>query len=68
MLASSPSSTSTFPALTPVPVAAFLSAMDWRALVLWVIELALDMVICLPFMKAYDQQPLSQEQANEAEV
>lgn len=56
------------PAFTPVPVAAFLSAMDWRALVLWAIELALDMVICLPFMKAYDQQLLSQEQANEVEA
>jgi cellobiose-specific phosphotransferase system component IIC len=42
--------------------------MDWRALVLWAIELALDMVICLPFMKTYDQQLLNQEQANEAEA
>ena len=49
------------PAFTPVPLAAFLSGMDWRALILWAVEFALDMAICLPFMKAYDKQLLDQE-------
>lgn len=49
------------PAFMPVPLAAFLSAMDWRALVLWVVEFLLDMAIILPFYKTLDKQMLEAE-------
>lgn len=44
------------PAFLPVPLAAFMSALDWRALLLWVIEFLIDMVIMFPFLKTYDKQ------------
>ncbi len=46
----------TVPWTTPAPLAAFLSTMDFKAVILWAILLVLDIAIILPFMKMYDKQ------------
>ncbi len=54
----------TVPWTTPAPLAAFLSTMDFRAVILWFILLACDICILLPFMRMYDKQ-LLKESTNE---
>ncbi|WP_195599040.1 PTS sugar transporter subunit IIC [Longibaculum muris] len=49
------------PWTTPAPLAAFLSTMDWKALVLWIILCAIDVLIIIPFMRNYDKQLLAEE-------
>lgn len=49
------------PWTTPAPLAAFLSTMDWKAFVLWILLCLLDILILLPFVKNYDKQLLSDE-------
>lgn len=49
------------PWTTPAPLAAFLSTMDWRALVLWIVIMVIDIIIVIPFMKQYDNQLLKEE-------
>jgi PTS system cellobiose-specific IIC component len=51
------------PWTTPGPIKAFLSTMDWRAVVLWFILLAIDIILYLPFVRAYDKSLVEQEQA-----
>ncbi|AEE91779.1 PTS system, lactose/cellobiose family IIC subunit [Tepidanaerobacter acetatoxydans Re1] len=50
------------PFTTPAILQAFLSTMDWRASVLYVILLALDIIIWIPFIKGYDKMLLKEEQ------
>lgn len=44
------------PWTTPGPVAVFLSTLDWKASLLWFALFGVDLLICLPFAKSYDQQ------------
>lgn len=44
------------PWTTPGPVAVFLSTLDWKATILWFALFGVDVLICLPFVKSYDQQ------------
>ncbi|WP_110953510.1 PTS sugar transporter subunit IIC [Anaerosinus massiliensis] len=50
------------PMTTPGPFAAFLSTMDWRAVVLWFGLLVLSVVLYIPFLRAYDKVLLKQEE------
>lgn len=45
----------------PSPIGAFLSTMDWRATVLVLILILLDMVLYYPFMKVYEKGLLKEE-------
>lgn len=49
------------PWTTPAPLAAFLSTMDWKALVLWIVLCTVDVFIMMPFIKNYDKTLLNQE-------
>lgn len=49
------------PFTVPGPIKAFLSTMDWRAVVLWFILLAIDVLLYAPFVKAYDKSVLLEE-------
>lgn len=49
------------PVNTPGLVAAFLSTMDWKAMLLWMIILVLDVIIYIPFIKSYDRNLLKKE-------
>lgn len=49
------------PMTTPGPIAAFLSTMDWRAVVLWFGLLVLSVILYIPFLRAYDKEMLKQE-------
>lgn len=51
----------TVPFTTPGVLQAFLGTMDWRAAVLWVVLLVVDVLIALPFFKVYDSQILKEE-------
>lgn len=48
---------------TPGIFQAFLSTLDFKAVILWIVLFALDVVILLPFMKTYDKQLLQEEAA-----
>lgn len=52
----------TLPFTVPGPIAAFLATMDIKATVLWFVLLALDIVILLPILKAYDKSVIKMEQ------
>ena len=39
----------------PGPINAFLSTMDWKAPIAWIVIFAIDLVIFIPFAKGYDQ-------------
>lgn len=54
------------PWTTPAPLADFLSTMDWKAPVLWILLCALDVLIIMPFIKNYDKTLLAEEAKNEA--
>lgn len=45
----------------PTPIAAFLSTMDWKALVLNVLLIVIDFFLYYPFVKAYDKEKLAEE-------
>lgn len=49
------------PWTTPAPIAAFLSTMDIKALIAWIILCAVDVIIIIPFIKNYDKQLLAEE-------
>lgn len=49
------------PWTTPAVIAAFLSTMDWKAPVLWILLFAFDTVVWVVFMKGYDKLLLKQE-------
>ncbi len=51
----------TLPFTTPGPLAAFLGTMDIKALILWVVLFCVDIVVVMPFIKAYDKQLLKTE-------
>lgn len=56
------------PWTTPAPLAAFLSTMDIKALILWIILCAVDVLVIIPFIKNYDKQLMKQEAENEQSV
>lgn len=47
----------------PHIVKAFLSAMDWHAVILYIILFVINVIIMLPFVKRYDRRLLSEENA-----
>lgn len=52
----------TLPFTVPGPLQAFLATMDWKTVPVWFILLAVDCIICIPFLKIYDKQLLAKEQ------
>ncbi len=55
------------PFTVPAPLQAWLASMDIKSILVWAGLLVLDMVIALPFLKAYDKQLVSQEKLEEQE-
>lgn len=55
------------PGTLPGPFAAFLSTLDWRAVVLWFVIVIVCVLIYLPFLKKYDHTLLEQGKAIDAE-
>ncbi|EOH86561.1 PTS sugar transporter subunit IIC [Enterococcus pallens] len=51
----------------PAPIGAFLSTMDWRAIVLVAVLIALDGVLYYPFFKVYEKNLVALEKESEAE-
>lgn len=49
------------PWTTPAPIAAFLSTMDYRALILWFVLAAINVIIMCPFVKNYDKTLVMEE-------
>lgn len=45
----------------PTPLIMFLATMDWKAPALWLILLAVDVLIYIPFIKMYDSKLLKEE-------
>lgn len=45
----------------PAPISAFIATLDWRAIVLTVVLIIIDMVIYLPFFKVFEKQKLEEE-------
>lgn len=45
----------------PAPISAFIATLDWRAIVLTVVLIVIDMVVYLPFFKVYEKQKLAEE-------
>lgn len=56
----------TLPFTVPGPLQAFLATMDWKTIPVWFALLAVDVVICLPFLKMYDKQLLLKEAEEQA--
>ncbi|MFV0480242.1 MAG: PTS sugar transporter subunit IIC [Anaerorhabdus sp.] len=52
----------TLPFTTPGPLAAFLSTMDWKTIILWAVLFIVDFIILIPFIKTYDKQLQKTEQ------
>ena len=48
---------------TPIPLAQYLSTMDWRAVVFGFVILGLAVCMYYPFFKMYEKQLLEQEAA-----
>lgn len=45
----------------PGPIGAFLATMDWKATILWILLLVADVIIYVPFVKAYDISKMKEE-------
>lgn len=54
----------TLPWTTPPFLNALLSTMDWKVLVVWIVLFIINVIVRIPFMKAYDKQLLQQELEN----
>ncbi|MEO1772768.1 PTS sugar transporter subunit IIC [Candidatus Enterococcus ferrettii] len=52
----------------PAPIGAFLSTMDWRAIVLVLALIALDGVLYYPFFKVYEKNLITLEKESETEA
>lgn len=46
----------------PAPLYAFISTMDYKAIIVWVILFIINVIIFVPFMKSYDKQMDLEEQ------
>lgn len=57
----------TLPFTVPAPLQAWLASMDPKSILVWVGLLVLDVVIALPFIKAYDKQLLTSEKVESAD-
>ena len=55
----------TLPFTVPGPLQAFLATMDPKTIVLYFVLLAVDVLVCLPFIKAYDKTLVEAETAQE---
>ena len=53
------------PFTVPGPFQAWLASMDLTAILVWAVLLVLDVIIALPFIKAYDKQLLASEEGAE---
>lgn len=53
------------PGQIPGPIAAFISTLDWKAVVLWFVVVILCVLIYMPFLKVYDRKLLAEELASE---
>lgn len=53
------------PFTVPGPFQAWLASMDLKAILVWAVLLVLDVIIALPFIKAYDKQLLASEEGAE---
>lgn len=49
------------PFTTPGPIQAFLATMDWKAVILWFLLAVLDVIIYIPFVRAYDKSMMLEE-------
>lgn len=56
------------PWTTPAPIAAFLSTMDYKALILWFVLTAVDVAIMCPFVKSYDDTLVMKENENNTDT
>jgi PTS system cellobiose-specific IIC component len=52
----------------PAPLYAIISTMDWKAGVLWMLLLAVNFIIFLPFMRSYEKQVKMEEMQQAGEV
>lgn len=46
----------------PAPINAFLSTMDWKAPIVWIILLILNIAIFVPFVKVFDKQTIEEDE------
>jgi PTS system cellobiose-specific IIC component len=49
------------PWTTPGILQVFLASMDWRNVILWLLVFLMDVVISVPFVRAYDRQLVQEE-------
>ncbi len=56
------------PGTTPAFIGLPLSTMDWRAFILVILLIAIDMLIYYPFFKSYEKILLEEEKAGEAAI
>lgn len=52
----------------PAPINAFLSTMDWKAPIVWIILLLLNILIFIPFVKVFDKQAIEEDEKALQEV
>ena len=58
----------TLPFTVPGPLQAFLATMDWKTIILYFVLLAADVIICMPFMRAYDKTLREAEGVEESQA
>lgn len=56
------------PWTSPAPLGAMLSTMDFKALLLVIVMLLINMVIYYPFLKMYDNSKVKEENEAEAQI
>lgn len=52
----------------PAPINAFLSTMDWKAPIVWILLLLVNIVIFIPFVKVFDKQVIAEDEKALKEV
>jgi PTS system cellobiose-specific IIC component len=54
------------PSATPILISVFLATLDWRAIVLVLVNLAIGAAIYAPFLRSYEQKELAKGRAQAA--
>lgn len=52
----------------PAPINAFLSTMDWKAPIVWILLLVMNILIFVPFVKVFDKQAIAEDARSMAEA
>lgn len=51
------------PWVLPTPIQLFLATLDWKTIIVWIVLIAVNVIIYIPFVKMYDKHLLKEQES-----